>query len=155
MHMSGASKRKEKPKWTIQKPKLDNARKSRGIHFIDPEDEEFEEIMENARRKLEIQMPAAVPCKTSLCQSSRETCSAIGGHKTKYACIVEADESMRIRLERAPHRYHEDHIAGKGMNSQCHYASSNENTRCKGSSGKKGKTRENPGMAADESQKQK
>ena len=50
-HMSDASKRKEKPKCTIEKPKLDNARKLRGIHFIDPEDEEFEEIMKNARRK--------------------------------------------------------------------------------------------------------
>ena len=46
---------------------------------------------------------------------------AIGGHSTKYACIVEADESMRIRTEGAPHRYHEDHIAGKGMNSSSHY----------------------------------
>ena len=24
-------------------------------------------------------------------------------------------------MEGAPHRYHEDHIAGKGMNSLCHY----------------------------------
>ena len=39
----------------------------------------------------------------------------------KYACIVEADESMRIRMEGAPHRYHEDHIAGKGINSVNHY----------------------------------
>ena len=30
---------------------------------------------------------------------------------TKDACIVEADESMRIRMEKAPRRYHEDHIA--------------------------------------------
>ena len=78
--------------------------------------------MRNARRKLEIPMPAAMPCKTSsLCRRSRETCRAIGGHKTKYACFVEADESMRIRMEGAPHRYHEDHIARKGMNSKSHY----------------------------------
>ena len=50
-HMSDASKRKEKPKCTIEKPKLDNARKLRGIYFIDPEDEKFEEIMKNARGK--------------------------------------------------------------------------------------------------------
>ena len=66
-------------------------------------------------------MPAAVPCKTSSCRSSRGTCSTIGENKTKYACIVEADESMRIRMEGAPHRYHEDHIAGKGMNPLSHY----------------------------------
>ena len=91
------------------------------FNFIDPEDEEFKEIMMNARGKLEIPMPAAMPCKSSLCRSSRETCRAIGGHKTKYACIVEADESMGIRLEGAPRRYHEDHIAGKGTNSLSHY----------------------------------
>ena len=111
-HMSDASKRKEKQKWTIEKPKLDNARRLRGIYFIDPDDNEFLEIMKNARRKKEITMPTAMPCKTSLYRSSKETCRAM----TKYACIVEADESMRIRMEGAPHRYHEDHIAGRGMN---------------------------------------
>ena len=34
-----ASKRKEKQKWAIEKPKLDNARRLRGIYFIDSEDE--------------------------------------------------------------------------------------------------------------------
>ena len=32
-HMTDASKRKAKQKWAIEKPKLDNARKLRGIHF--------------------------------------------------------------------------------------------------------------------------
>ena len=61
---------------------------------------------------------------------------------------------MRIRLEGVPHRYHEDHISAKGINSLSHYNSSIENSGCKGGSGKrKGKTGENTGMAADESQK--
>ena len=72
-HVSDASKRKEKQKWAIEKTKLGNARRIRGIYFIDPEDEEFKDIMKNARRKLEIPMPAAMPCKTSLCRSSRDT----------------------------------------------------------------------------------
>ena len=38
--MSEASKRKEKPKWAVEKPKLDNVRRLRGIYFIDPGDEE-------------------------------------------------------------------------------------------------------------------
>ena len=38
-HMSDASKRKEKQKWAIEKPKLDDARRLRGIYFIDPEGE--------------------------------------------------------------------------------------------------------------------
>ena len=74
--------------------------------------------MKNARRKLEIPMPAAVLCKHCPC---RETCCAVGEHKTKYACIVEADESMRIRVEGAPHKDHEDRIAGKCLNSFSHY----------------------------------
>ena len=55
-------------------------------------------------------MPAAMLCKTPAnCRG--ETCRNIGKHKTKYACIVDADESMRIRLECVPHSCHEDHIA--------------------------------------------
>ena len=34
-----------------------------GIYFIDPDDGESEDIMKNARRKLEVPMPAAMPCK--------------------------------------------------------------------------------------------
>ena len=50
--MSDASNRKEKQKWAFEKPKLDNARRLRGIYFIDPDDAEFKEIMKNARRKV-------------------------------------------------------------------------------------------------------
>ena len=107
--------------WTIEKPKLDNARRLRGIHFIELEDEEFKLTMKNARRKFKTPILAAMPCKTSLCQSSRETCRTIGGRKTKYTCVIGSDESMRIRMAAAPHRYHEDHIEGKGMNSLSHH----------------------------------
>ena len=41
---------KKKQKWTIEKPKLDNAGKLRGIYFIDPEDAEFKETMKNAQK---------------------------------------------------------------------------------------------------------
>ena len=68
-----ASKRSEKQKRAIEKPKLDNARKLRGIYFIDPADEEFRDIMKNARGKLEVPMPAAMPCKTRR-EEYRETC---------------------------------------------------------------------------------
>ena len=59
--MSEASKRREKQKWAIEQSTLDNARKLRGIYFIDPDDEEFKDIIKNARRKLEVPMPAAMP----------------------------------------------------------------------------------------------
>ena len=49
--ISDASKRKEKQKWAFEKPKLDD-------------DEEFKDIMKNAQGKLEIPVPAAMPCKT-------------------------------------------------------------------------------------------
>ena len=65
-------------------------------------------------------MPAAMPCKTPV-NCREETSRNIGKHKTKNACIVDADESMRIRLEGVPHRYHEDHTAAQGINSQSHY----------------------------------
>ena len=54
-------------------------------------------------------------------KSSGETCRNIGKHKTKCACIVDADESMRMGLEGVPCRYHEDHIAAKGINSLNHF----------------------------------
>ena len=37
--MSDASKREEKQKWAIEKNKFDNARRSRGIFFVELEDE--------------------------------------------------------------------------------------------------------------------
>ena len=100
-----------------EKPELDNARQLRGIFFIEPDDEEFKHTMKNARRKLEIPMQAAMPYKTPV-NCRVETHCGIGKRKTKHACIV--DESTRIRLEEAPYRYHEDHIAAKGINSLSH-----------------------------------
>ena len=50
--MSEAAQGKEKVKWAIDKPKLDNARRLRGIYFIDPEDAEFKENVQIARRKI-------------------------------------------------------------------------------------------------------
>ena len=37
--------------------------------------------------------------------------------KSKLACILEASESTRMRMEESLPNYHEDHIAGKGDNS--------------------------------------
>ena len=119
-HVSDAAKSKAKQKWAVEKPKLDNARRLRGIYFIDPEDKEFKHTIKNARRMLEILTPAAMTCKTPAnCRG--ETCRNIGKRKTKYVCIADANELMRIRLEGVPHRYHEDHIAAKGTKSLNHY----------------------------------
>ena len=127
-----------------------------GIFFIEPEDEDFKNIMKKARRKLDIPMPAAMPCKTPI-NSGGETYYGIGKSKTKHACIVEAEESTRIRLERASFWYHEDHIAAKGINSSNHYnlvhkiipmPQAVKNTGCEGCSGKNWKNGKDTSMAA-------
>ena len=117
-HMSDASKRKAKQKWAIEKPRPDNARKLGGIFFIEPEDEDFKN-MKNDRRKLEGPMTAAMLCKIPT-KSSGEIHRNIGKCKTKYACVVDADESTRPRLEGAGHKPHQDHISAKGTNSMTH-----------------------------------
>ena len=65
--------RKQNKEWAVEKPKLDNARQIRGIFFIEPNDEEFKIIMEAARRKLEVPMPAVVPCKKTNKEQWRST----------------------------------------------------------------------------------
>ena len=61
--MGKNAKLKEKQKWAEEKLHLDNARKLRGIYFIDPEDTEFKETIKNARKKLETSVAPAMPCK--------------------------------------------------------------------------------------------
>ena len=117
--MSDAAKKKAKQRWAIEKPKLDNARLLRGIFFIEPEDVEFRHIIKNARRKLDIPMPAAMPCKIPI-ESGGETHRNIGKRKTKYACVVDSDESTRSSPEGAGYKPHQDHTAAKGMNSLNH-----------------------------------
>ena len=58
------AKLKEKQKWSNEKLHLENARKLRGIYFIDPEDKEFKETIKNARKKLETSVAPAVPCES-------------------------------------------------------------------------------------------
>ena len=41
--------------------------------------------------------------------------------QTKLACILEADESTRMRMGNSIPHHHEGHIAGKGENSLQHY----------------------------------
>ena len=120
-YMSDAAKKKAKQRWAIETPKLDNARQLRGIFFIEPSEEEFKLTMKAAQRKLEVPMPAAMPCKIPI-KSSGETHRNIGKRKTKYACIVDADESTRPRPEGAGHKPHQDHVTAKGTNSTTHHS---------------------------------
>ena len=107
--MEKYAKLKEKHKWSEEKIHLDNARKLRGIYFIDPEDTEFKETIKNARKKLEASVAPAMPCKTM------KNCGSGASNKlqTKLACILEADESARMRMGNSIPHHHEDHIARK------------------------------------------
>ena len=101
--------------------KLDNARRLRGIYFIGPED--VKETVKNARKKLEVPLEAAMPCKKeqrsiwSFRKLKRGVMNSTRFHKQKHACIVEAHEPTRKRLESSLPKIREDHIAGKGYNS--------------------------------------
>ena len=61
--MGKNAKLMEKQKWSNEKLHLENARKLRGIYFIDPEDKEFKETIKNARKKLETPLALAMSCK--------------------------------------------------------------------------------------------
>ena len=115
--LSKAAQRREKQHCAVEKWKLGNARKLRGINFIDPDDEDFKETMKNARKKLESPLESAMPCKVQNIRHGKT-----GGEnkpntrKSKHAHIVEAHESTRKRLERTLPKEHEDRITGKGFN---------------------------------------
>ena len=111
--MGKHAKLKEKQKLSEEKFHLENARKLRGIYFIDPEDTEFKETIKNARKKLESSVAPAMPCKIA------KNCGSGASNKiqTKLVCILEADESTRMRMGNSIAHHHEDHIAGNGENS--------------------------------------
>ena len=118
--MGRNAKLKEKHKWSNEKPKLDNARRLRGIYFIDPEDKELKESIGNAQKRMETPMAPSMRCKTCKKSKKAETRSKTN-FKSTFACILEASESTRLRMEESPPNYHEDHIAGRGDNSLQHY----------------------------------
>ena len=136
--MSEASKRKEKQKWAVEKPKLDNARKLRGINFIDPADEEFKDILKTRVESWKFRCQLQCLAKLDVISPGRPVAFKRSARQDTLACS-KADESTRKRMEGPLHEDHEDHVAGKGMNSSSRlqsctqiysHASSNENTRC-------------------------
>ena len=88
-------KLKEKQKWSHEKLHLENARKLRGIYFSHPKDKEFKESIKNARKKLETSVALAMPCKIM-----KKICGCDGSMKikTRLTCILESDESARLRM---------------------------------------------------------
>ena len=119
--MGKNAKLKERQKWSHEKPQFNNARKLRGIYFIDPDDKEFKETIKNARKKLETPVAPAMPCKISKNSQNWVTRGKSNEIKTKLACIFEASESTRLRMGESSPNHHEDHIGGKRNNSLQHY----------------------------------
>ena len=115
--MGKHAKLREKQKRSEEKFHLENARKLRGIYFIEPEDKEIKKTIKNACKKLETSVAPAMPCKIM------KNCGSGASNiiKTKLACILEANESKRMRMGNSIPHHHEDHIAGKGENSLQHY----------------------------------
>ena len=66
-------------------------------------------------------MAPAMPCKTSKKCQHRETRGKTNEFKSKLACILEASESTRLRMEESLPNHHEDHVKGKEDNSLQHY----------------------------------
>ena len=68
-------------------------------------------------KKLETSVALAM-----LCKIMKNCGSGVSDkNKTKLACILEANESTRMRMGNSIPSNHEDHIAGKGENSLQHY----------------------------------
>ena len=82
--MGKNAKPKEKQKWSHEKLLLENARKLRGIYFIDQEDKEFKETIKNARKKLETSVAPAMPCKIM----KKKNCGSGGSNKIKNKTCV-------------------------------------------------------------------
>ena len=74
---------KEKQMWSNEKLHLENARKLRGIYFIDPEDKEFKGTIKNARKKLETSVALAMPCKIV-----KKNCGSGASNKIKNKTCV-------------------------------------------------------------------
>ena len=78
--MGKNAKLKEKQKWSNEKLHMESARKLRGIYFIDPEDKEFKDTIKNARKKLEIPVAPAMPCKII---KNKKNCGSDASNKIK------------------------------------------------------------------------
>ena len=86
------------------KPKLENARKMRGIYFIGPEDEEHQED-----QKCEEKVGSAAG--SGQCRAEKKNPRRCRGSK----------DPTRQQMEPTLQKGHEDHIAGKGDNSMNHF----------------------------------
>ena len=115
--MGKNAKLKEKQKWSNEKFHLENARKN------------CEESISSTQRIRNSKKPSRTRVRSWKHQwlllrlvKFMKNCGSDGSNKskTKLACILEADESTRMRMGNSIPHHHEDQIAGKGENSLQH-----------------------------------
>ena len=72
--------------------------------------------IQSSKKKQKCEEKAGNPDRTcyALQDGNRETLRLKNNCKSKFACIVEASESTRMRMEGISLKIHEDHMAGKG-----------------------------------------
>ena len=113
--VSKAASRVDKQPWGVEKPKVDNARKLRGIFF-----KKMIRMTKSSKKPLKHRERLEIQMEKTTKRSSKHR-EIDGGsneiQKSKHARIVESHESMRKRLEGTLSKDHEDHIAEKGYNS--------------------------------------
>ena len=97
--MGKNAKLKEKQKWSHEKLHLENARKLRGIYFIDHEDKVFKETSKNAHKKLETSVAPTMPCKIM-----KKYCGSDGSNKIKNkTCYETAYGKFITKSSRRPY----------------------------------------------------
>ena len=107
--------------------KLENARRMRGIYFIDPEDEEYQETIKTCKAIVG-SSDGSGPCRARIkTQTSRARRKLQRGQECptrfKRQSTLEKwkfRESTRQRMEPTSRKGHEDHIAGKEHHSMNH-----------------------------------
>ena len=107
-----AAQRREKQECAVEKPELEYARNSRRIYSIDSGDENYEDFIKNARRKLEKPTATATPCKREFSKASIRKLKESGA-ETEFSCIAEIEETTRQRNDFSTNRIHNGHNAGK------------------------------------------
>ena len=106
-----------KKEWKNEKPQLDNARRLRGIYFIDPDDQDYKETLKHARRKLERPLDAAMLCKKGFIL-------APGNWEWSWMHLTKSQRQTMVvswnlmspqgnEWNLLNQKIHEDHIAGK------------------------------------------
>ena len=113
--MLDAAKSKAEQKWAIE-----NQSSIMPEDYVVSSSEDFKNIMKKRSSEVRNSDASSDALQNTNKQRWRDPLRYCKS-KTRHACIVEADESTRIRLEGVLERCHEGHIAAKGINSLSGY----------------------------------